>query len=261
MNNRYASVVLVLMRAMILFATFALAGCGAKIELYRNLPARDANEMLALLMRHGIDAERVAEHSGAAALVVSTKDVPRAMSVLGGAGLPRDRLSDLGTLFKKEGMLSSPTEERVRFIHGTTQELSETLSRIDGVLSARVHAVLPENTIDDRVPPSPSTAAVLVRYKAGTAVDQIVPKIKELVANSLKGVSYDGVSVTLVEATQNDNSERPLDAPPVAAETSAPPYLLAGLVAAIAISLIGNAALAFLVWWKRVSRTANRAAP
>ncbi|MGY2986249.1 type III secretion system inner membrane ring lipoprotein SctJ [Bradyrhizobium sp. USDA 4508] len=261
MNNRYASVMLVLKRALILLATFALTGCGAKIELYRNLPAHDANKMLALLILHGIDAERLAEHNGAATLIVSTKDVPRAMSLLDGAGLPRDRLADLGTLFKKEGMLSSPTEERVRFIHGTTQELSETLSRIDGVFSARVHAVLPENTIDERVPPAPSTAAVLVRYKAGTAVDQIVPKIKEFVANSLKGVSYDGVSVTLVEATQSDSGLPPLDASPVAAEASAPLHLLVGLVAGLVISLIGNAVLAFLVGRKRVSHTANPAAP
>ncbi|WP_426441414.1 type III secretion system inner membrane ring lipoprotein SctJ [Bradyrhizobium genosp. P] len=244
-----------LKQAVILLVLFTLTGCERKIELYHNLPARDANEMLALLMRHGIDAERIADHGGAASLVIPTKDVPDAMNVLDSAGWPRDRFSDLGTLFKKEGLISSPTEERVRFVYGTTQELSETLSRIDGVLNARVHSVLPESESDDRLPGTPPTAAVLIRYMAGAPIDQAVPKIKELVANSLKGVSYDRVSVTLVEATQDDTAPRPHGAATFGAEGSDPPYLVVGLVGAIATSLIGNAVLAFFVWRERFGHT------
>lgn len=244
-----------LKQAMILLLLFALTACGRKIELYRNLPAHDANEMLALLMRHGIDAERIEDRGGAASLVIPTNDVPQAMNVLDNAGWPRDRFSDLGALFKKEGLISSPTEERVRFIYGTTQELSETLSRIDGVLNARVHSVLPGSESDDRGPGAPPTAAVLIRYMAGAPIDQAVPKIKELVANSLKGVSYDRVSVTLVEATQDDTALRQPGGAPPGTEGSDPPYLVIGLVGAIATSFIGNAVLAFFVWRKRFGHT------
>ncbi|TIX46864.1 MAG: hypothetical protein E5V26_02235, partial [Mesorhizobium sp.] len=91
------------------------------------------------------------------------KDVPTAMELLNGAGLPHDLYADMGSLFKKEGMISSPTEERVRYIYGITQELSRTLSVFDGVLNARVHVVLsPEETSDGRHQSLPSSAAVLV---------------------------------------------------------------------------------------------------
>ncbi|WP_445222837.1 type III secretion system inner membrane ring lipoprotein SctJ (plasmid) [Bradyrhizobium sp. Pa8] len=244
-----------LKQTVALVALFTLVGCGSTIELYRNLSAREANEMLALLMRQGIPAERTTGNSGTASLVVPTNDVPRAMKVLDSAGWPRDRFADMGSLFKKEGMISSPTEERARYLYGITQELSQTLSNIDGVLNARVHAVLPENTNDDCNPPPASTAAVLVRYRPDAPIDQIVPKIKELVANSLIGLSYDRVSVALVEANQDNTGLRPMDAAALATEGSHPSHLSTWLAGGAVLSLTCNAALAVLLWRRRFNRT------
>lgn len=216
--------------------------------------------MLALLMRQGIRAERTTDTGGTSSLVVPTEDVPRAMNVLDSAGWPRDHFADMGTLFKKDRMISSDTEERVRYIYGVTQELSQTLSSIDGVLNARVHAVLPETASDDRNPPASSTAAVLVRYKPGAPIDQIVPKIKELVANSLRGLSYDRVSVALVEANQDNTTLGRTEFTAGASERSAPSYLLICLVGAIVVSLIGNAVLVVLIWRLRFGRSDGTAA-
>lgn len=210
--------------------------------------------MLALLMRQGIHAERTTDTGGTTSLVVPAEDVPRAMTVLDSAGWPRDHFAEMGTLFKKDRMISSDTEERVRYIYGVTQELSQTLSIIDGVLNARVHAVLPESASDDRSPPASPTAAVLVRYKPGAPIDQVVPKIKELVANSLRGLSYDRVSVALVEANQDNTTQRR------ASERSDPSHLLIGLVGGMAASLIGNAVLVCLIWWRRFNRRNGMAA-
>lgn len=254
------SVVFVLKRAVALLVLFTLVGCGSKIELYRNLSAREANEMLALLMRQGIHAERTADTGGTTSLVVPTEDVPRAMAVLDSAGWPRDHFADMGTLFKKDRMISSDTEERVRYIYGVTQELSQTLSSIDGVLNARVHAVLPESASDGRSPPASPTAAVLVRYKPGAPIDQVVPKIKELVANSLKGLSYDRVSVALVEANQENTTLRRTEVTAGASEGSDLSHLLIGLVGGMAASLIGNAVLVCLIWRRRFGHRNGMAA-
>ena len=51
----------------------------------------------------------------------------------------------VGVVFKKTGMVSSPSEERIRFMDAIAQDLSQTISMIDGVVDARVHVVLPEN--------------------------------------------------------------------------------------------------------------------
>lgn len=239
----------VLKRLVTLLLLLTLGSCESKLELYRDLPAHEANEMLALLMRQGIYAEKTTDNSGTASLSVDIRDVPPAMEVLNGAGLPHDPYADMGSLFKNEGMISSATEERVRYIYGITQELSRTLSIFDGVVNARVHVVSPEEASDDRRPSFPSSAAVLIRYTPGTTVDQMVPKIKELVANSLPGLSYERVSVVLIEASQ-DNALRSADKTPVVTSqhSSAPPHLVIGLVCGIAVLLIGNGVLAFLLW-------------
>ncbi|NRP75952.1 Yop proteins translocation lipoprotein J [Ensifer psoraleae] len=259
MINASGRVTLVLKQVATLLGLFTLVGCGAKTELYRNLPAHEANEMLALLMRQGLNVDKTMDNSGTASLLVDTMDVPRAMEVLSGAGLPHELYADMGSLFKKEGMISSPTEERVRYTYGITQELSRTLSDIDGVLNARVHVVLPELTGDDRHPSFPSSAAVLVRYLPGATVDQIVPKIKELVANSLEGLSYDKVSVVLVEASQNNALLHRFDRAVLTKKGSDASHLVIGLGCGIAVLLIGNAVLVFLLW-HRSRRTSAMAA-
>ena len=68
-----------------------------------------------------------------------------AINILKEAGLPKQEFQSMGQVFKKDGLISSPTQERAQMIFALSQELSRTVSEIDGVLSARVHLVLPEN--------------------------------------------------------------------------------------------------------------------
>ena len=78
-----------------------------------------------------------------------------------------------------------------------SQELERTISQIDGVVTARVHVVLPINDPLRQQQP-PASAAVFIRHGAEAAVDALVPQVKMLVSHSIEGLTYDNVTVVLV---------------------------------------------------------------
>lgn len=92
-------------------------------------------------------------------------------------------------------------------IFALSQELSETVSEIDGVLSARVHLVLPDND-PLRQQLVPSSASVFIRHRASVPVNDLVPQVKLLVANGVAGLSYDKVSVILVPVPERTPTVR-----------------------------------------------------
>jgi type III secretion protein J len=187
---RRARLVLALLGALLLTAC-------SKAELYTNLDQRQANEIAATLLQHGIPAQRVAVKGGQYTVVVDNERFAESIAILKEAGLPKQEFQTMGQVFKKDGLISSPMQERAQMIFALSQELSRTVSEIDGVLSARVHLVLPEND-PLRQQLVPSSASVFIRHRSNMPVGNLVPQVKMLVANGVAGLAYDKVSVVLV---------------------------------------------------------------
>lgn len=186
----------------------ALAGC--KVDLYSNLTEREANEMLAALTSESIPAEKEAAEGGQWQLKVDESRLPAALDVLRAQGLPHDRYATMGDVFQKQGLVSTPSEERMRYIYAVSQELSQTLRTIDGVVAARVHVVIPANDpLSDKI--KPSSAAVFIKYRPDVDLRLLAPTVKEMVAHSIEGLTHDQVSLSLVEARRVGTA--PIDAP------------------------------------------------
>src|SRR5262249_12705982 len=111
---------------------------------------------------------------------------------------------------EKSGIMSSPFEERVRYTYALAEELSRTLTQIDGVVTARVHIVLPEAPQIGQ-PLKPSSAAVFIKHQPGVDLDYFAPQIRRLVSSSVEGLDYSAVTVVLSEATAIKPNAAPLN--------------------------------------------------
>ncbi|NIM41994.1 MAG: EscJ/YscJ/HrcJ family type III secretion inner membrane ring protein [Xanthomonadales bacterium] len=235
-----------------------LAACGQHVALFNNMSERDANEVLAALDRAGIGAEKQPGKDGAVNLMVAQTDVARAVAHLDREGLPRERRASMGDVFRKEGLISSPLEERARYLWALSQELSETLAQIDGVLTARVHVVLPERSTGGE-PGLPSSAAVFVKHRREVDLQPNLPELKRLVSSSIPGLSVEKVNVVLMPAASAPVDESAAKASKEAAEAQAQDEAalrqqrhlgIWGAVAAMALLLLAAAAWWLRRWWR-----------
>jgi len=186
-----------------LIATLALlllSACGGYVELMATMPESEANEVLAALLDAGIRAEKSPGKEGNVSLKVERNQVARAVETLRARGLPRERFARMGDVFKKEGLISSPLEERARYLWALSQELASTISQIDGIITARVHIVLPERgTAGD--PSIPSSASVFIKHQAAASIEPVLPQMRRLITTAIPGLTSEKVSVVLVPST------------------------------------------------------------
>lgn len=199
-SKRYLTGLTVMMLCLV------LSGCGGRVELLASLPEADANEVIAALINEGIDAVKVPGKEGMVGIRVDQTQAAKAVDVLRAKGLPREQFVGMGQVFRKDGLISSPIEERARYLYALSQDLSATLSRIDGVLFARVHLVLPERG-SGADQDTPSTAAVFMKHQADADIEILQPQVRRLVVNSIPGLSLDRVSVVLVPSAAKPPQE------------------------------------------------------
>lgn len=241
-------------RHLALLLLFLVAACG-RMDLYSNLTEREANEMLALLMRAGITASKQPSGDGMLSLAVDSNQFADAVELLNRHGYPQTAFSSMGDVFRKEGLISSPLEERVRFVYALSQELSTTISGIDGVLSARVHVVLPTDSMTN-ANARPSSAAVFIRHREGAQLETLTPEIKRLVEKSIEGLSYENVELVMIPVNPGSIADSRAEFTQVASVYVHPGsvgefWLIVGSLGGLAlVSLIGNGAL-FWLWRRR----------
>lgn len=183
--------------ALVIAAAVVLAGCQS--ELYSNLSERQANQMVRVLSDAGITANRSGSE-GRFSVHVDRSEFSRAISELSAKGLPRKDFGSLGQLFSSDKLVSTPFEERARFMHALNEELSDSISRISGVVSARVHLMVPESSPFEKVRIKPR-ASVFIYKPDDVDLSGLIPTVKNLVVNSVDNLEYENVEVALFSSS------------------------------------------------------------
>lgn len=237
-----------------------LAGCSGSVDLYTGLNEKDANEITAELDRHGLDVAKAPAGKQLFAVRVPQDRFASAVAILQAAGLPRSAFTRMGDVFKKDGMISTPTEERARFLSALAQELENTLSQIDGVVLARVHPVLPERIVPGE-PVLPSSCSILIKHVPGWDTAAYEPRIRKLVVTSIPGLADapEKVAVVFVQAgtiaptpaSARGNDAGAMDPMSPSSATSATSAMTGWITGGLAVVLGIGAPLGWWLWQRR----------
>jgi type III secretion protein J len=178
-------------------ALLLLGGCRDQ-TIYSGLAQREANEMMALLKRSGIDTKLAMDaRNSTVTLAVPQQHAVAAVEALSRSGFPRVKTPTMTELLPKDTWMLSPSEERAKLAYAQSQEMMGTLRQVSGVTDVRVHfAPADRNALGQ--PTSQPSASVLVRYDADVIGPDYTDRIKALVANSVAGLTYDRVTVMMV---------------------------------------------------------------
>jgi len=182
---------------LIAIISFLFVACNEqKVTILQGVPQNDANEIILQLSLSDIDADKILLKDGTYSIQVNADKEIQSLKVISVYGQPRNSYESMGTIFKKDGLISSPLEEHARYIDSLNQELEHTLSLIDGVITVRVQVSLPAPTDNlwsaESAKPS---ASVLIKYRQGSRIDLLSNRIKLLVSRSVPGLSPDMVEV------------------------------------------------------------------
>lgn len=176
---------------------FLVSACSQ--QLFGALDEGAANQVVSALRNEGIAADKSRASDVLWKVSVPDDEFARAVQVLKRRNLPPQPFDGLGRVFKKDSLVSTPTEERARLIHAMSQELERSLMEMDGILVARVHPVIPPH---DPLNPKKigTSASVLVKYRPGSDIAGREAMIRALIASGVEGLSYEDVRVMLVAA-------------------------------------------------------------
>lgn len=161
--------------------------------LFSGMDTRDAQQVSQELAAAGI-AYRIS--ADGASVEVPSDAIDKARIEVAAKGMPQS--GRLGfELFDKPNWVGSEFDERVNYQRALEGELEHTISTLGVVRSARVHLVLPQQSLfaaEDKV----AKASVVLKLKKSSVADSEADSIRSLVAGAVDNLSP--ADVVLVDA-------------------------------------------------------------
>ncbi|HGJ5856340.1 type III secretion inner membrane ring lipoprotein SctJ [Arsenophonus nasoniae] len=188
------------LKYLCLLLVLFLTGC--KVELYRNLPQDEANQMVALLMLNHIDVNsEIDGKTGKVTLQIEKDKFIDAVEILRQNGYPKTQYVGIEDLFPAGQLVSSPAQEEAKMRYLKEQQLERTLSSMDGVISARVSIAQADNSesnIDNTT--AEKSVAVYIKYSPEVNMNGVEAQIRNLIKNAISGLQSDKISLFLQPA-------------------------------------------------------------
>jgi len=164
--------------------------------LYAGLEPDDARQMEQVLAQAQIPFEPSVDGSG---ILVPAADLDKArLAAASKGGVKTGRLGF--EIFDKPNWVGSEFDEQVNFQRALEGELERTIGTLSDVASARVHLVMPHDSLF-RDQERPAKAAVVIRLRHRSLAEGEPDAIRNLVASAVDGLGPE--RVVLVDAAGN----------------------------------------------------------
>ena len=177
------------------------------VPLYTNLETKDAGDVVNSLKETGVPYELVEDKRGATILVPATQ-VHNLRLDLAAQGLPRGNKGF--ELFDDSKLGVTEFQNKVNYLQALQGELTRTIEHLGSVEKARIHIVLPEDSLYKKNE-KPATASILLMLKPEAQLTK--PEVKgivNLVSHSVQGLAPENITIVDEQGNilnKNDDDE------------------------------------------------------
>lgn len=180
----------------IIIVSILYGGKPDMVPLFTNMETKDAGEVAAKLRELKVDYE-ITEDKGGTSIVVPASSVHEARLQLASEGLPRGYKGF--EIFDESGLGVTEFQNKVNYLQALQGELTRTIEQIAAVEKARVHIVMPEDSLYKKNE-KPATASIMLRLRPDVQLSKKEIKgIVNLAAHSVQGLSP--ANITIVNET------------------------------------------------------------
>ncbi|WP_039792931.1 EscJ/YscJ/HrcJ family type III secretion inner membrane ring protein, partial [Pseudomonas agarici] len=174
----------------------ALAGC-RQPALLDGLDQQQANEVVSVLQRNNIGAAKQDNGKVGYSVKVAQVDFPAAVDLLNLYALPSKPRVEVAQLFPSDSLVASPRAEKARLYSALEQRLEQTLSVLEGVVSARVHVSYDVDAGEGGRKASSVHLSAVAVHERDVEPGLLINDIKRFLKNSFSAVEYENISVIL----------------------------------------------------------------
>ena len=160
------------------------------VPLFTAMETRDAGEVAARLQEMKVPFEITGNGT---AITVPSKEVYRTRLELARQGLPRG--SKGFEIFDESKFGTTEFQNKIKYLQALQGELTRTIEQMAEVDKARVHIVMPEDSLYKRNE-KPATASIMIKLKSGAQLSkEQVRGIVNLAAHSVRGLKAENITV------------------------------------------------------------------
>ncbi len=162
------------------------------VPLFTGMETKDAGEVAAKLKESKIQYQ-VQETQKGTTILVPSKNVDSARLDLATQGLPRGQKGF--EIFDDSKLGVTEFQNKVNYLQALQGELTRTIEQIEAVEKARVHIVLPEDSLYKKNE-KPATASIMLKLKPNAELSKKEIKgIVNLTAHSIQGLTPENITI------------------------------------------------------------------